>query len=128
MNWIKNWIRTRTKKFNELEAEYETLDIIHSSLVELYEELREENEELKSKLDELNDRNIIDRLVTENGQLKEWCEKILEQYGKRENEFSMIPYYIESMKEIPIGTKTTVISIPPLQIVTTESILPEDKK
>lgn len=76
MNWIKNWIRTRTKKFKELEAEYETLDIIHSSLVELYEELREENEELKSKLDELNDRNIIDRLVTENGQLKEWSLKI----------------------------------------------------
>ena len=128
MNWIKNWFRTRTKKFDELEAKYEALDIIHSSLVELYEELREENEELKSKLDELNDRNIIDRLVTENGQLKEWCEKILEQYGKRENEFSMIPYYIESMKEIPRGTKTTVISIPPLQIVNTESILPEDKK
>lgn len=128
MNWFENWFRTRTKKLDELETKYETLDIIHSSLVELYEELREENEELKRKLDELNDRNIIDRLVTENGQLKEWCEKILEQYGKRENEFSMIPYYIESMKEIPRGTKTTVISIPPLQIVNTESILPEDKK
>ena len=128
MNWIKNWIRTRTKKFNELEAEYETLDIIHSSLVELYEELREENEELKGKLDELNDRNLIDRLVTENERLKDWCTRILEQYGKRENEFSLIPYYIESMKEIPRGTKTTVISIPPLQLVSTESILPKDKE
>lgn len=45
MNWFKNWFRTRTKKFDELEAKYEALDIIHSSLVELYEELREENEE-----------------------------------------------------------------------------------
>lgn len=128
MNWIKNWFRTRTKKFNELEAKYETLDIIHSSLVELYEELREENEELKGKLDELNDRNLIDRLVTENERLKDWCTRILEQYGKRENEFSLIPYYIESMKEIPRGTKTTIISIPPLQLVSTESILPKDKE
>lgn len=128
MNWFENWFRTRTKKLDELETKYETLDIIHSSLVELYEELREENEELKRKLDELNDRNLIDRLVTENKQLKDWCTRILEQYGKRENEFSLIPYYIESMKEIPRGTKTTVISIPPLQLVSTEIILPKDKE
>lgn len=105
MNWIKNWFRTRTKKFNELEAEYETLDIIHSSLVELYEELREDNEyiknlynNLKTDFNSLNNeyRNFrlaqeekgkklrdVSYLMQENEKLTNWISSILKVFGEQ---------------------------------------------
>lgn len=105
MNWIKNWFRTRTKKFNELEAEYETLDIIHSSLVELYEELREENEYLKNLYNNLKvDFNSLNEeyrnfrlaqeekkkklkdesyLLQENEKLTSWISSILKAFGEQ---------------------------------------------
>ena len=46
MRFLK-WFNRKDMKIAALEAKYGALDIIHSSLVDLYKELREENEELK---------------------------------------------------------------------------------
>nr|DAW69523.1 MAG TPA: cell division protein [Caudoviricetes sp.] len=128
MKFLKIFNR-KDRKIAELEARYEALDIIHSALIELYEELRKENEELKSNLDNLKKENkelkednkefrdITDRLEKENERLAKWCESILKIYGSEQKSDNIIPYYVKHVENFDTMSRTKTLYIPSIKIV-----------